>query len=393
MAAARRREPDPATALEQFARGLEDGPLARGYLIRGDERWFRSRCVEQIKARAEERGDEVCLHDAERGNADFSRSRLTDDLSGGGLFASRRLVVVRHPENELKKGDGGGPSPVTRAMLGFLTAPDDVGTLVLDASSVRADHAVAKAIKGAGGSVLSFRKLYDSPPPWKPDPRETELVQWFLKRARSKGVRLNPSQAVYVCAATGNDLAALDDQLERLRAGGGRLEEIVGWTAAIEPWTVADRIVDGPPAKALAAIEMLFQGGHQDKSGRRTVDATALVAMLVAAVVRGVRQGNALARALASTRSEEDAIAEVGIPARGPARDAALARARTRPPEAWARLLSEALELERRAKGGGSVGVDDFCATVLRWERTAPRAAAGGAGRGRSGGRPRAARR
>ncbi|MFT5289571.1 MAG: DNA polymerase III delta subunit [Planctomycetota bacterium] len=368
MAAARQREQDPASALAGFQHELEKGTPARGYLVRGDERWFRTQCVDALRAKCGKMGYEVCVHDAVRGNSDFSRARLNDDLAGGGLFAAKRLIVVRTPENELKKGEDGKPGPVMRAMLSFLQSPDDVGTLLLDANSLRADNAVSKAIKASGGPLLSFRKLYDSPPPWKPDPRETELVQWFLRHARSKGVRLDPNQAAYVCAATGNDLAALDDQLVRLQASsGGRIEDIVGWSAAIEPWTVADRVVDGPLPKALAAVEMLFLGGHQDKTGRRTVEATALIAMLVAAVVRAVRQGHGLARELSRTSNEDDALAAFGVPARGPARERALARAKVRSAAQWRNMLDEALELERCSKGGGRVGADDIVLLALRW--------------------------
>ena len=384
MAAARKRELDPAATLSGFERDLAAGPLQRGYLLRGDERWFRGACVDLLRRKGAELGFEVCVHNAERSNADFSRARLTEDLSGGGLFANRRMVILRNPAGELTKAEDGGPSPVTRAMLGFLKAPEDLGTLVLDANSLRIDNPVIKALRAAGGSVLSFRKLYDTPPHWKPDPRSTELVQWFLARARQKGVRLDANQAVYVCAATGNDLAALDDQLGRLSAsGGGRIEEIVGWSAAIEPWTVADHLIDGPLPKALGAIEVLFRGGHQDKSGRRTVDASALIIMLVSSLVRGVRQGLALARALEQSAGEDGALRAVGITARGPMRERVLARAKARGADTWARLLAEAVALERQAKGAGVVTADDLVTLALRWQRLAPVRRSAGRGRTR----------
>ena len=52
------------------------------------------------------------------------------------------------------------------------------------------------------------RKLWDSPPPWDPDPRKSELALWVRARSGDLGVCLTPDDAAYVAAATGNDLAA-----------------------------------------------------------------------------------------------------------------------------------------------------------------------------------------
>ena len=106
---------------------LERGGLARGYALRGEERYFRERAIELLRRAAEEKGLEVAFHDGERGNPDFELAHLIDDLSGGGLFG-RRLVVVRHPAEHLKKVEG-EDSPLTRALLAFLAS--DAGTVVL----------------------------------------------------------------------------------------------------------------------------------------------------------------------------------------------------------------------------------------------------------------------
>jgi hypothetical protein len=46
------REPDPRAQLAELLAALERGGLARGYVLRGDERYFRDRALEAIKARA-----------------------------------------------------------------------------------------------------------------------------------------------------------------------------------------------------------------------------------------------------------------------------------------------------------------------------------------------------
>ncbi len=365
MAARRQREADPPQLMREFVARLASDGLPRGVVLRGEERYFREKAVDRLRAKAVESGFEVCVHDAERGNPDFKLSSLIDDLSGGGLFAAQRLVVIRNGADHLKKV-GSSASDLTRAVTGFLSSPDSPGALALSLPTLRADHAVSKAVKAADGMLLDLRKLWDSPPPWNPDPRQTELVRFVLDRARDVGLRMTPDQAVYVCAATGNDLFALDDQLERMkRLPDEDLRKVVGWNAATAPWSVADQLVDGDVPRALAGVETLFQAGFQEKSGRRLVDAIALAAMLVGALSRGIRRSLVLASELERGASEADAARAVGV--NGRAVGPAIARARSRSSGAWREMLDDVSSLERRAKSGVGVDANDFALFAVRW--------------------------
>lgn len=367
--AARAKAPDPPAQLAALASALDRDGLARGYVIRGEERYFRDRAIDMIAARANAAGWEVRRHDAARGNPDFLLSAAIEDLSGGGLFASQRLVILRNPEHCLAKTDG-KKSPLTTAIDRFLAAGENPGTVVLASPSLRADLVAAKAILKAGGTRLDLRKLWDSPPPWKPDPRQTELVQWLVRRAREKKVRLDPEGAVYVCAATGNDLAALEDQLDRLTgASGEELRRVIGWNAEAAPWTVADRFLDGEFPRALAGVETLFTGGFQEKGGRRLLDATALSTMLVNALIRGVRAAHALARELEGGASEAQAAKAAGIQGAPRTVQTTVARARTLRASFWRAMLEDLVELDRRSKSGSSLDANEFATLALRWQR------------------------
>lgn len=367
-----KREPSPPEALRHLARALEERGLAAGYVLRGEEPYFLARALELLRARGEADGLELCLHGPPQGGADFSLARLIDDLSGGGLFASRRLVVVREPEDLLKK-TGERQSPLTVALQGFVAQGG--GTVVLAGGALRADLAAVKAVIAAGGELLTLRKLWDGPPPWNPDPRQAELVQWLLQRATEKGLRLSPSQAVYVCAATGNDLAALDDNLERLRAappGEERdLGTLVDWDANTAPWSVADHVVTGDLPRALAGIETLYRGGFQEKSGKRLLDAVALTSMLTGALLRGVRQALALAAELRAGASEGEAAEALGLRGRPESVREALVRAGRVSEAEWRARLEDVLELERRTKTGAEVDANDFARLALAWARRA----------------------
>jgi len=374
-----RKDDHPGHAVSSLAARVEREGLPRGLVLRGEERYFHERAIELVRRRGEADGFEVVAHDAAQGPPDFSLARLLDDLSGGGLFAARRLVVVRQPDALLRKEEG-SPSALTRTILAFLQEPD-AGCIVLSAGSLRVDHPVSKAILAAGGAVLDLRRLWESPPPWSPDPRQAELVQWVLERGRELGVTLEVAQAVYLAAATGNDLSGIDDQLERVKnAPGSGWRDAVGWDATTAPWTVAERILDGDAARALGQIETLHRGGFQDKSGRRVVEGAVLANLLFGALERGARQCWSLATELARGAEEEDALRAAGVQGPPMARKGALARARLRSPSAWADLLGELLALERRMKSGGEIDANDFVLLALRWGVRAPDA--GGARRG-----------
>ena len=366
MAAARKKVQDPPVQLRELRSQLEQSGLGRGYVLRGEERYFRDQALGMLRQAAGAAGYEVCVHDAERGNPDFQLNALIDDLSGGGLFADKRLVVMRTGAELLKKA-GSKPSALTSAMLGFVNAPDDVGSLVLSVPSLRADHALCKAIKAAGGPLLELRKLWDNPPPWNPDPRQAELVQWVSSRARELKLRLSADQAVYIVAATGNDLFALEDQLQRL----GKMPEedfksLVGWDAATTPWSVAEKLVAGELPRALAGIESLFSSGFQEKGGRRLVDSVALAAMLIASLGREVRRSLQLSSELAAGADEASAGRAAGVHGRALAQ--AVSRARSRPLHAWQAMLGELAGLERAAKSSLGVDVNNFAHLAMTWQ-------------------------
>jgi DNA polymerase III delta subunit len=355
---ARAREPEPWVELATLE-GAASKALARGYALRGEERYFRERAVTALRARAEALGYEVCLHDVGRESegSDFRLARLVDDLSGGGLFAARRLVVVRNPGELLKKQEG-EDSPLTRALLSFLASGEEPGTVVLSDSSLRVDHAVVKALLARGGLAPAFRRLWETPPPWKPDPMGSELVAWTQRRARELGCPLSAEQALFVSAATGNDLAAIDDQLATIKSSGGRDPRAsVRWVAGGTPWNVAEQLLSGQLARSLSGLEALFQGGFQDKSGKRLLEPAALAALLIGALQRGASQSLMILTA-------GDEAPPSGSPTQ---RESALALARMKSVAQWRAFQEEVSGLERALKSGGGVEASDFTRLALRW--------------------------
>jgi DNA polymerase III delta subunit len=364
------KAPDPRQELRRLEQAVQAG-LAPGYVLRYDERWFAEQALECVKKAASAAQLELCSHDGD--DPGFELSPLLDDLCGTAMFASARCVVWRSPEEHLKKS-GAHEAPATRAIRSFLEGRR--GTLVLLASGLRADHAAVKAVLAAGGLSLSFRALYDTPFSSRDDPTRVELVQWLRDRARERGLRLEPEPALMIAKAKGNDLFALDGEIERLASGGAGAGRELSGDAAGSPQRLADHLLVGDVPKALFEIETLWRGGFdKGKAGARETSAGAILAVLGGNLRRGIRQGLVASAALAAGASPDAAASAAGVPTWPKARQLFLTQLQARSAADWPRMQRELLALERRSRQGAEVDASDLAALALRWRLT-PRAPA-----------------
>jgi DNA polymerase III delta subunit len=382
MATARTKEADPATQLRGLEAALRQGDLPRVALLRGEEQYFVERGLALLIAAAEQDGEELCRHDAR--DPEFRLSSLLDDLGGSSLFSAARCVVVRGADDIVKKVAEAGAgakssatiqSPFTTTALAFL-ASSSAGHLFVTARKLRADHAFSKAIKKASGLQFSARKLYDSPPPWDPDPRKSELAQWVRARAGELEVRLAADDAAFLAAATGNDLPAIDMALEKVRLAGSQgLAAVVGWQSGGSPWKVADDLLGGDLGRGVGGVESLFRGGFRsDRDGKTLMDRGGLVAMLLVALRGKARKALVASRAMARGKSLDEAADEAGVSRQKMARTALQSDLRLRTWNLWQAALADISELEFQSRSRGVVDAADFARLALRWQ-TDPTAA------------------
>jgi DNA polymerase III delta subunit len=370
------REPDPQTLLTQLESSLRTGPLARGYILRGEEPYFRVRAQEAILTAARQRNLDTCLHDTRAGG--FDLQALLGDLCSPSMFAAERCVVLEAPESLLAKQEGREPA-TAKAIRSFLELRR--GSIVLLADSLRADNATVKAIVAAGGSLLTFRSLYESPPPWarNPDPRGSELCLWTLSRARELNVRLSPDQALLLVTARGNDLHAIEGELQAMRSGGGELLRRLESDAPAVPYKVAEAVLCGDLPRALVGIETLFRGGIE-RDSQRQVEPKALLAIFFASLRGSLRQNLAGAAAIAAGLDVEAAAAEAGVPGAPGARQAFLRAQSLR--RDWRAMQDDLCELERRSRSSAEVDASDLARFALRWRARARSGTRSGAGAG-----------
>lgn len=364
------KEAAPPVQLAQLERALAgDAELARGYLVRGEERWFRDVAVATLVAAAERRGLEIVRHDG--ADPDLDLAGLQADLTALPMFASARFVLVRGVSLLLKREDQDGEAPIVAAAATFLRDRSVPGALVLETETLRVDHALGKAVAGAGGTILTLRRLWETPPPWgDSDPTRTELVLWLLARAKHKGVRLAPGDAVYVATATGNDLGALDlalDDLARRQKESVKesVKDAIGWTGTVSPFQVAEDLLRGDPSASVAGIEGLFRSGMRTKEGNREVKPEATLAVLLQSLRAKLRETLALARAAESGERPS------GPATRGSPRslEEASKRFPLRSAQDWARMSDDLAEIERRTRTSRTVDASDLERLALRWRR------------------------
>jgi DNA polymerase III delta subunit len=370
MAPRAAREPDPPSQIRALSATVSGTrPLARGYVVRGEERYFREAAIRILTESARARGHEVSRHDAQ--DPDFDPRRLGDDLTAAPLFAGARLVLVRGASSLLKK-EGREPSSIERALLAFLRSASPSGTVVVDADSLRADHAIAKAVIELGGLAVHCRRLWDTPPPWDPDPRRTEVVLWLVGRARERNIALDAADAVYVVQATGGDLGALDAALDRVaeRKSQG-VRSVVSWTSSASPFEIAEHLCRGDAARALAGIEQLFRTGFEGRDGSREIDPAALLAILFGSLRSKLRQSSCGARAIERGLDLPRAAEEAGVRQDPRSLNEFAARVSLRDARAWSAMLDDLAEIERRTRTSSIVDASDLALLGLRW-RVAP---------------------
>lgn len=363
--AARKPAADPVRELADLRAALEKGALARGYLLKGDERYFLTRGVDAIQDAAKRAGLELCRHDPV--DPDFEPTALLDDLGAVPMFATGRCVVVHNPADLMKKV-GGKDSPFTRAALAELADASRTGTLVLAGSGIRADHAIAKAVVKAGGLAVDCGKLKDLSREYG-DARRGQLVRWIEARARELKLKLSNDDAFYLANAVGNDLSALDSELANLVAGGGKsVRESVAWDSGGTPWEAADALLSGDPARALAALEALFRSGFTQSDGRSERSPAALAPMILGTLRTKTRQGLAVAQGVARGETLAQAAGAVGVSGNWQLRNLQGLIAGREEAE-WTRMVDDVGDLERAIRRPPGIDVNDFARLAVRWRR------------------------
>jgi DNA polymerase-3 subunit delta len=222
------------------------------YLIAGTDEAKIARTRARLRERAEREGGPGALElfEAGEGRRAPDVEALVGSLAAISLIASRRYLLVDGVE-------GWGKADAKRATEALAQIPEE--TTVALVSHGKAPGGLDKAVKAAGGEVLSFDA-----------PRERELPKHLVTDARELGFELEPAAARVLVERLGPRPMRLRTELERLALWAGEggtvsaddLTAMVADTSEEAIWALADAVVAGDGAETMRVAERLVAQGE-----------------------------------------------------------------------------------------------------------------------------------
>ena len=190
---------------------LEQGTFDRVYLFHGDDDYLKEEKIRALIDRATDPATRDFNLDVRRA-AELDAGSLGLALDSLPMMADRRVVVVRDV-TMLKKD--------ARAVLAkyLERAAADTLLVLVAGTGTKPDAALMET-----ATAVEFRPLNDG-----------DVEKWLAQHASALGVTIEPRAAELLCAATGNDLALLAGEFDKLRTfsngapiGEAAIEAIVG---------------------------------------------------------------------------------------------------------------------------------------------------------------------
>jgi DNA polymerase III delta subunit len=226
--------------------------MKAAYLIVGTDEAKIARTRARLRDRAEREGGPGALElfEAGEGRRSPDVDALVASLAAISLIASRRYLLVDGIETW-------GKTDAKRAAEALDQIPEE--TTVALVAHGKAPAGLDKAVKAAGGEVLSFEA-----------PRERDLPKQLVSEARELGFELDPRAARLLVERLGPRPLRLRTELERLALWAGEggqvdvedLQAMVADTSEEAIWTLADAVVAGDEAATMRLAERLVAQGE-----------------------------------------------------------------------------------------------------------------------------------
>jgi DNA polymerase-3 subunit delta len=229
------------SAIRALKAALERGIFDRAYLFHGDDDFLKEEKVRALIERATDPGTRDFNLEVRRGG-ETDAAALSSALANLPMMAEQRVVVVRDVA-ALKKD--------ARAVLSkYLAkpAPDTVLMLVV-AAGTKPDAALLDTT-----TAVEFRPLTDD-----------DLVKWIAHHTKAIGVTINDRAAELLAGATGNDLALLSGEIDKLRnyTNGAEIDEdavaaIVGVRQGETLADLLDRVFERDASGAISLLDRVL---------------------------------------------------------------------------------------------------------------------------------------
>ncbi|TAH35084.1 MAG: hypothetical protein EYC70_14975 [Planctomycetota bacterium] len=328
MSAARARKApasEPGSQAMELAEAAAAGRLPRLLLLlppeRGeDEPWFSERILAAARAHARAQPGWDVL-DLDGGSPDFQPAALDDFLGSASLFGNQRVVLFGRAGKAL----GRWPR-LAAALAAAAQRPPGPAWIVVHAegaAGAKTWKPLLAQLEGESVRVQRFRRLYADPPPWNPDPDQSEAARFAAAAAGARGLTLLPGAAgalVQFAGARPGDLVAALEHMGLLglaQVGEEDVHRVVAHGAEGSAFEFAEAVLTGDVAAALRCLGRLRSRGLRAWDGRRLAAQDAF-GMLASVLATERRRTAAVRAALDSGAELADACRSAGVPAGGP---------------------------------------------------------------------------
>jgi DNA polymerase-3 subunit delta len=210
------------------------------YVLHGKDAFLREDARRKIVDRLVGDADpQTCLATFDD---EASLAAVMDELRTLPFLASHRVVIVRDADAFV--------SANRDALEAYFENPASSGTLVLEVNAWPKNTRLAKKLPACGELIEC-----DSP-------EGAQLVTWIAQAAKRHGKDVDQAAARLLAEWIGNDLATLDNELEKLACYVGDrasitaedVSTIVAATAGPEAFAVTNAVIAGDVASALKAV-------------------------------------------------------------------------------------------------------------------------------------------
>ena len=231
--------------IEELLRRASSGEAGAVHLLVGTERFLIERAVARLRKAV--LGEGLAGLNEDRFDAQASTAtQIVEAARTLPMMSSRRFVLVRG----LESADTAKLEP----LVAYFKEPSPTTCLVLTAEKLHGGTRLSRAAKKLG--------LWVDVAPLRPG----QLSAFARSEAAARGHQLSPEAAAALLEATGNDLAGIDDAIERLslfvgpRASVGveAVQQCVSHLRVESVWTLVDAVSQRDAATALRSVASLL---------------------------------------------------------------------------------------------------------------------------------------
>ena len=242
----------PKTTADKITAQLQKGKVAPVYLFTGEDTYRKNLLAQEIRRAVNP--DDFNFFEERTETADMREVLAL--VNTPPVFAPSRLVVLRGIEKLRKEPK--------EALLRYLEKPLSSTVLVLthnDKKKMKTEKALAEVCAEAG-YVCNFDEL-----------GADELAAWVRAQGTRKGLDISFDAVDLLCTIVGNELGALENELEKLALytldrenktiSPADVSLCVGFSKEQNPFELSNAITACQKDRALAQVDKLLEEGEE----------------------------------------------------------------------------------------------------------------------------------